>query len=119
MRLLPAHGPVTGAATPGRMELLAHHEDRLDACLNRVTAGEHTAYEAALALPWTRRGRRFAELDPFNQMLAVLETGVHLDLLAAQGRLASDGSTEELVSYALPGAAGAGHPGRADRPRAC
>jgi hypothetical protein len=83
------------------LELLAHHEDRLEACLHRVAAGEHTAYAAALALPWTRRGRRFADLDPFNQMLAVLETGVHLDLLAAQGRLART-VTEELISYALP-----------------
>ena len=37
-------------------------------------------------------------------MLAVLETGVHLDLLAAQGRL-SRTSTDKLVSYELPGAA--------------
>ncbi len=35
-------------------------------------------------------------------MLAVLETGVHLDLLAAQGRLVRT-VTEELISYALPG----------------
>jgi hypothetical protein len=32
----------------------------------------------------------------------VLETGVHLDLLAAQGRLTRT-VTEELISYALPG----------------
>jgi hypothetical protein len=82
--------------------LLAHHEDRLAACLDRVQAGAHTAYETALALPWTRRARQFSELDPFNQMLAVLETGVHLDLLVAQGRLART-TTGELVTYALPG----------------
>lgn len=103
LRLLPAHGPVGMSSHTRALELLAHHEDRLDACLRRVAAGEHTAYAAALALPWTRRGRRFADLDPFNQMLAVLETGVHLDLLAAQGRLART-VTEELISYALPGA---------------
>ena len=59
--------------------------------------GAHTAYAAAQALPWTRRGRRFAELDPFNQMLAIFETGVHLDLLAAQGRLART-VTPDLVT---------------------
>ena len=101
LRLLPAHGPAGGSSHTRALELLAHHEDRLDACLDRVAAGEHTAYAAALALPWTRRGRRFAELDPFNQMLAVLETGVHLDLLAAQGRLTRT-VTEEMISYALP-----------------
>jgi len=42
----------------------------------------------AQALRWTRRGRHLEELDPFNQMLAVIETRLHLDLLAAQGRLA-------------------------------
>ncbi|MGP8001297.1 MAG: MBL fold metallo-hydrolase [Streptosporangiaceae bacterium] len=102
LRLLPAHGPVGRSSHTRALELLDHHEDRLAACLNRVAAGEHTAYAAAAALPWTRRGRRFADLDPFNQMLAVLETGVHLDLLAVQGRLART-VTDELISYALPG----------------
>ncbi len=101
MRLLPAHGPVTETTHARVHALLAHHEDRLGACLGRIEAGAHTAYEAALGLPWTRRGRRFAELDPFNQMLAVLETGVHLDLLAAQGRLTRE-STDKLVTYAPP-----------------
>ena len=104
LRLLPAHGPVTDTTHARVHALLAHHEDRLNACLDRVQAGAHTAYEAALALPWTRRARRFSELDPFNQMLAVLETGVHLDLLVAQGRLARM-ATGELVTYALPGPA--------------
>jgi glyoxylase-like metal-dependent hydrolase (beta-lactamase superfamily II) len=102
LRLLPAHGPVGGSSHARALELLAHHEDRLDACLDRVTAGSRTAYEAALALPWTRRGRRFADLDPFNQMLATMETAVHLDLLAAQGRVTRT-VTEELITYALPG----------------
>jgi glyoxylase-like metal-dependent hydrolase (beta-lactamase superfamily II) len=101
MRLLPAHGPVAESTHARVHQLLAHHEDRLEACLDRVAAGAHTAYAAALALPWTRRGRRFAELDPFNQMLATFETGVHLDLLAAQGRLART-VTPDLVTYELP-----------------
>jgi glyoxylase-like metal-dependent hydrolase (beta-lactamase superfamily II) len=105
MRLLPAHGPVTDTTHARVHALLAHHEDRLNACLERIGAGAHTAYEAAMALPWTRRGRRLSELDPFNQMLAVLETGVHLDLLVAQGRLARE-ATGTLVTYALPGPAG-------------
>jgi glyoxylase-like metal-dependent hydrolase (beta-lactamase superfamily II) len=104
MRLLPAHGPVAGSTHARATELLAHHEDRLDASLDRVEAGAHTAYQAALALPWTRRGRRFSELDPFNQMLATFETGAHLDLLAAQGRLTRT-VTATLVSYAVPGVA--------------
>ncbi len=104
MRLLPAHGRVTDTTHARVHALLAHHEDRLNACLDRIEAGAHTAYETALALPWTRRDRRFSDLDPFNQMLAVLETGVHLDLLAAQGRLTRE-SAGPLVTYALPGPA--------------
>jgi len=54
----------------------------------------------ACALRWTRRGRRLAELDPFNQMLAVTETRAHLELLAAQGRLLA--STDGDVTVYAP-----------------
>jgi glyoxylase-like metal-dependent hydrolase (beta-lactamase superfamily II) len=104
MTLLPAHGPVGMSSHARALELLAHHEDRLNAIADRVIAGVPTAYAVAVELPWTRRGRRFAELDLFNQMLATLETEVHLDLLATQGRLTRT-ATEDLISYALPGAA--------------
>jgi hypothetical protein len=36
---------------------------------------------------WTRRGRAFASLDPFNQMIAICETMAHLDVLADRGQL--------------------------------
>jgi glyoxylase-like metal-dependent hydrolase (beta-lactamase superfamily II) len=98
MRLLPAHGPVAGSTHARVEELLAHHEDRLAACRDRVVAGAPTAFEVARALPWTRRGRRFDDLDPFNQMLAVFETAVHLDLLAAGGRIHRD-SAGPVISY--------------------
>jgi glyoxylase-like metal-dependent hydrolase (beta-lactamase superfamily II) len=88
LRLLPAHGPVTGSVHARVDELLAHHENRLAASEAAVRAGAATAYEAARALGWTRRNRSFAELDVWNQMLAVCETGAHLLVLAAQGRLA-------------------------------
>jgi glyoxylase-like metal-dependent hydrolase (beta-lactamase superfamily II) len=87
MRLLPAHGPVTGSVHSRVDELLDHHGTRLDACQAAVESGRQTAYEVAQALPWTRRGRRFAELTLFNQMLAVCETDAHLELLVARGRL--------------------------------
>ena len=58
-------------------------------CAEAVAAGAGTAYEVACALRWTRRGRQLADLDPFNQMLAVIETRIHLELLVAQGRLAT------------------------------
>lgn len=85
-RLLPAHGPV-GPSVHARVdELLHHHAKRLDQACG-VVRDAMTAYEAAGRLTWTRRERAFADLDLFNQMLAVTETAAHLDLLVAQGRL--------------------------------
>ncbi|MEV0431519.1 MBL fold metallo-hydrolase [Micromonospora sp. NPDC050495] len=85
-RLLPAHGPA-GPSVHARVdELLHHHAQRLDRACGIVQDGM-TAYEVASRLTWTRRERSFADLDLFNQMLAVAETAAHLDLLVAQGRL--------------------------------
>ena len=85
-RLLPAHGPVTESVHARVDELLDHHEDRLQACERALRAGAGTPYEVAGCLRWTRRGHHVDELDPFNQMLAVIETAAHLDVLVAQGR---------------------------------
>jgi glyoxylase-like metal-dependent hydrolase (beta-lactamase superfamily II) len=88
MRLLPAHGPVTGSAHARIDELLGHHDARLRRCAAAVPAGGATAYQVARSLRWTRRERQLGELDLFNQMLAVIETRAHLELLASQRRLA-------------------------------
>jgi len=102
MRLLPAHGPVAPSAHARIDELFAHHDDRLARCLAAVQAGAATALEAARSLRWTRRQRQLDEMDPFNQMLAVIETRAHLELLTAQGRLVS--STQDgVVYYEVPG----------------
>jgi glyoxylase-like metal-dependent hydrolase (beta-lactamase superfamily II) len=100
-RLLPAHGPVADSVHARVDELVAHHGARLDETERAVAAGATTAYDAAGQLRWTRRLRTLDELDPFNQMLAISETGAHLQLLAAQGRVSAtdDGG---LRRYALP-----------------
>jgi glyoxylase-like metal-dependent hydrolase (beta-lactamase superfamily II) len=86
--LLPAHGAVTDSVHARIDELVAHHGQRLDQTEAAIVqVGVTTAYEAAGELRWTRRGTALADLDPFNAMLAVAETGAHLDLLVAQGRL--------------------------------
>jgi glyoxylase-like metal-dependent hydrolase (beta-lactamase superfamily II) len=85
--LLPAHGPVTESAHARVDELVAHHGKRLEETEAAVRAGASTTVEVAGELRWTRRGWTLAELDPFNAMLAIFETGAHLELLAAQGRL--------------------------------
>ncbi|RJQ90061.1 MBL fold metallo-hydrolase [Amycolatopsis panacis] len=88
-RMLPAHGPVTDSAHTRVDELLEHHGQRLETMAAQIVAGADTAFEAASRLSWTRRKRKLSEMDAFNQMLAVLETGSHLDLLASQGKLAA------------------------------
>ena len=89
-RLLPAHGPVTDSVHKRVDELVAHHGKRLDETLAAIARGAVSAYDVASQLTWTRRERTLDELDPFNQMLAIAETAAHLELLAAQGRLAYD-----------------------------
>jgi glyoxylase-like metal-dependent hydrolase (beta-lactamase superfamily II) len=86
MELLPAHGPA-GARVHARIdELLAHHDQRLADMLALLMAEGSSAYEVAVQTPWTSRQRKFADLDPFNQMLAILETALHLELLVDQNR---------------------------------
>ena len=99
--LLPAHGPVTGSVHTRIDELLAHHDERLDATAAAIAAGAATAYEVATTLRWTRRRLPFTDLDDFNQMLAVSETLAHLDLLVARGRLERTG-THTGLRYEVP-----------------
>ena len=85
--MLPAHGP-TGMRVHERVdELIAHHVVRLDASLAAVQEGRSTAHEVAGALPWTRRATALVDLDPFNAMLATLETASHLEVLVQRGVL--------------------------------
>ncbi|MFW6772799.1 MBL fold metallo-hydrolase [Nocardioides sp. CPCC 205120] len=88
LRLLPAHGPVTGSAHARVDELLEHHETRLAlsrAPLDAAGAEGLTARDVAAHLPWTRHEHAFATLDPFNAALAVMETRAHLEVLVARG----------------------------------
>jgi glyoxylase-like metal-dependent hydrolase (beta-lactamase superfamily II) len=101
-RLLPAHGPV-GESTHARVnELLEHHETRLVQTLGTASAGQVTAREAADGVPWTRRQRKFADLDPMSQVLAIGETAAHLEVLVARGQLIRQTSAEGITAYALP-----------------
>jgi glyoxylase-like metal-dependent hydrolase (beta-lactamase superfamily II) len=99
-RLLPAHGPVAGSVHARIDELIVHHDRRLEQCWTALDAGCVTALDVASQLRWTRRERNFAELDAFNAMLAVGETGFHLALLVIQGRatVASDDGVRRFAS---------------------
>jgi glyoxylase-like metal-dependent hydrolase (beta-lactamase superfamily II) len=90
LTLLPAHGPV-GPSSHARIdELIAHHAQRLQAIATVLADGPLTAYEVALAVPWTSRQRHLTDLDPVNQSLAICETAFHLDLLVAQDRATAE-----------------------------
>ena len=100
-RLLPAHGPVCGSTHDRVNELLAHHETRLEQTRAAASAGPVTAYQAAGAIPWTRRQRKFADLDPMSQLLAVGETAAHLEVLVVRGQLARAVSPDGVDTYTI------------------
>jgi len=108
--VLPAHGPVF-TDLPARVdELVAHHETRLAQCLAAIPAGgSATAFDIARQLPWTRRERRYHELNLFNRTLAVWETLAHLELLDSRGTVRCT-EVDGQWRYRL-----AGHPHRGDR----
>ena len=101
--LLPAHGPVSPSTHARVNELLAHHEVRLGQTLEVASAGPVTAFAAANGLPWTRHKRKFADLDPMNQLLAVGETAAHLEVLVVRGQLVRVTSPEGVDFYSLSG----------------
>jgi len=97
--LLPAHGPVTRSVHRRVDQLLEHHAERLAAAWAHVDADHRTAFEVAGQLLWTRRGRSLDEMAPVDQMLAVLETKAHLDVLVDRGRLDAHVEADTGVAY--------------------
>jgi hypothetical protein len=85
--VLPAHGLEFVGLRDRVDALLTHHGERLSTILESVGNRDRAALDVARDLSWTRRQRRFDELDLFNRTLAVLETALHLDLLGLQGSL--------------------------------
>jgi glyoxylase-like metal-dependent hydrolase (beta-lactamase superfamily II) len=101
-RLLPAHGPVRDSTHARVNELLAHHETRLAQTLQIASGGPVTSFTVAAELPWTRRQRKLADLDPMNQLLAVGETAAHLEVLVVRGALTRFASPEGIDFYTAP-----------------
>jgi len=82
--LLPGHGHVAASVHGRVIELLAHHEERLNNSLIMMNKPS-TAFEIAEFLPWTKRNRKFSELSGLDQLLATNETLAHLDVLVERG----------------------------------
>jgi glyoxylase-like metal-dependent hydrolase (beta-lactamase superfamily II) len=108
MRLLPAHGPVSPSTHARIDELADHHDSRLRAMTEVLSAGELTASEVAGAIPWTSRQRKLADLDPMNQMLAICETVYHLNLLVAKSAATCRTDDDGVRSYSTPSAPAGG-----------
>jgi hypothetical protein len=82
-------------------QLLAHHEVRLDRCLDAIRKRPGTGYDVAGALPWTRHEHSLAELDVFNAALASMETKAHLELLVARGHASREATSDGVVFSAV------------------
>jgi len=85
--LLPGHGPVTTSSHARIAELLQHHDERLAEMEAIIRADGGTAADVAAKVGWTRRRIPFGSLNTFNQVLAVMETAAHLELLVLRGQL--------------------------------
>lgn len=94
--LLPAHGPAAASVHDRSIQLLAHHRERLAQTADQVAAGAHCPFTVASRLRWTRRERELSELDPYNMMLAVLETKAHLDVLTDRAALDKENRDGQL-----------------------
>jgi glyoxylase-like metal-dependent hydrolase (beta-lactamase superfamily II) len=101
-RLLPAHGPVRESTHARVRELLTHHDERLAQTQDAASGGPVTAFQAAGSIPWTRRKRKFSDLDMMSQVLAIGETAAHLEVLVARGQLTRHTTEEGVDIYSAP-----------------
>jgi glyoxylase-like metal-dependent hydrolase (beta-lactamase superfamily II) len=89
--LLPSHGPLVEDPAARIHELLAHHDRRLQACLDALGSAPATAYDVSL--------RVFGgELDHFGRWMALGETLAHLEHLVQLGAV-SKLDTSDRVQY--------------------
>lgn len=98
-RLLPAHGPATVSVQWRAEELLEHHARRLDMTVQALAQRPCSAFEVADRLTWTRHEKSLADLDPWNQSLATLETVAHLEVLVEREVLGRSQDSVGVVRY--------------------
>jgi glyoxylase-like metal-dependent hydrolase (beta-lactamase superfamily II) len=88
-RLFPSHGPVVEDPERRIQELLQHHDQRLQGCVEALGAAPTTAYEVSLRVFGTT-------LDYFGRWLALGETLSHLEYLVHQGLVLKIEENERL-----------------------
>jgi glyoxylase-like metal-dependent hydrolase (beta-lactamase superfamily II) len=77
-RVFPGHGPFIDDAHRLIEDMRKHHRQRADALAGMLTDGGRSAWQLANEL--------FANLEGFDNFLAVSEVVAHIDLLVEQGR---------------------------------
>jgi glyoxylase-like metal-dependent hydrolase (beta-lactamase superfamily II) len=95
--VFPAHGEPFPDLARRVDQLLAHEAERGAQVTAALAPGPQSACDIARALPWTRRGRRFAELAPTHQQFAVAETLAHLEYLRLRGQVRRDDTAMPIV----------------------
>jgi glyoxylase-like metal-dependent hydrolase (beta-lactamase superfamily II) len=87
-RVLPAHGEPFLGLRRRVDELLAHHDQRTAEMVAIIAAhGPASAYSIAAHMQWGRRGTTWAQLQMFQQRMAVTEVLAHLELLRSRRQL--------------------------------
>jgi glyoxylase-like metal-dependent hydrolase (beta-lactamase superfamily II) len=79
-RLLPSHGPLVDDPERRIHELLQHHEQRLQSCVEALGTTPQTAYQVSLQLFGP-------SLDHFGRWMAMGETLSHLEHLVHRGQV--------------------------------
>lgn len=98
---LPGHRWTGGKKFRDRvLELLEHHEKRLNETEQVVTAGEHMcAYETAAHMSWAIRAKSWEDFPEAQKWFATGETLAHLVYLTNHGRLVQYTDEQGLSEY--------------------
>ncbi|MEW9668526.1 MBL fold metallo-hydrolase [Ammoniphilus sp. 3BR4] len=89
--VIPGHGPIFRDAGERILEILQHHEDRLESVLEHVVK-ERTAYQVCRSL-FNR------ELTLHEQRFAIGETLAHLNYLVVRGEISKEMSTKGEIYF--------------------
>ncbi len=87
--VLPAHGKPFQGLQKRVDEIIEHNEQRNLEILTAMKDRTMTAYEIACEISWMKSvgGRRFKDLQPMDQRLAMMATLSHIEYLKSEGRL--------------------------------
>ncbi|MGO4383415.1 MBL fold metallo-hydrolase [Specibacter sp. RAF43] len=84
--LLPAHGAVGASVHARVLDILDHHQRRLELIESYIDEAPSSAFEVASRSTWTRRETPLSSLTAQHMTYAVVETHAHLRELERTGR---------------------------------